>query len=63
MVHRVVVLLSSIPRERGVHQILSLGKIIIGKRSHLPELCIGQYVQGMTGGSNGIEKERSIDTL
>ena len=63
MVERVVILLNSIPREGGIHQILSPREIVTEKRFHCPEWPIGQYGQGMIGGTNSIEKERSVDIL
>ena len=63
MVERVIILLNSIPREGGIHQILSPREIVTGKRFQCPEWPIGQYGQGMTGGTNSIAKERSIAVL
>ena len=63
MIERVIILLNSIPREGGIHQILSPREIVTGKRFHCPEWPIGQYGQGMTGGTNSIKKERSVDVL
>ena len=63
MVERVVILLNSIPTEGGIYKILSPREIVTGKQFHCPEWPIGQYGQGMIGGTNIIEKERSIDVL
>ena len=34
-----------------------------GKKFRCPKICIGQYVQGLVGGTNDTETERSIDSL
>jgi hypothetical protein len=63
MVHRVTMLINSLPKQNGIHSILSPREIITGKKFRCPSIKIGQYVQGHTGGSNNTEQERSIDTI
>ena len=48
MVHRVVVLTNLLPCKGGLHS---------------AKIRIGQYVQGLVGGTNDTEQERSIDAL
>jgi hypothetical protein len=63
MVHRVTMLINSLPKQNGIHSILSPREIVTGKKFRCPSIKIGQYVQGLTGGSNNTEQERSIDSL
>jgi hypothetical protein len=63
MVHRVTMLINSLPKQKGIHSILSPRGIITGKKFRCPSIKIGQYVQGHTGGSNDTEQKRSIDSL
>jgi hypothetical protein len=63
MVHRVTSLINSLPKQNGIHLILSPREIITGKKFRCPSIRIGQYVQGHTGGNNDTGLERSIDSL
>jgi hypothetical protein len=63
MVHRVTMLINSMPKHNGLHSILSPREIVTGKKFRCPSIKIGQYVQGHTGGSNDTGQERSIDSL
>jgi hypothetical protein len=63
MVHRVTMLINSIPKQNRIHSILSLREIVTGRKFRCPSIKIGQYVQGHTGGSNSTDEERSINAL
>jgi hypothetical protein len=63
MVHRVTMLINSLPKQNGIHSILSPRGILTGKKFRCPFIKIGQYVQGHTGGSNSTDQERSINAL
>jgi hypothetical protein len=63
MVHRVTMFINSLPKQNGLHSILSPREIVTGKKFRCPSTKIGQYVQGQTGGSNSTDEERSIDAL
>jgi hypothetical protein len=63
VVHRVTALINSLPKQNGIHSILSPREIVMGKKFRCPSIRIGQYVQGHTGGTNGTGQERSIDSL
>jgi hypothetical protein len=63
MVHRVTMLINSLPQNIGIHSIISPREIVTGKKFRCPSIKIGQYVQGQTGGTNSTEQERSIDSL
>jgi hypothetical protein len=63
MVHKVTMLVNSLPKQNGIHSILSPREIVTGKKFRCPSIKIGQYVQGHTGGTNSTEQERSIDSL
>jgi hypothetical protein len=52
MVHKVTRLVNSIPKQNGIHSILSPREIVTGKKFRCPAIRIGQYVQGHTGGTN-----------
>jgi hypothetical protein len=63
MVHRITTLINSLPKQNGIHPIMSPREIVTGKKFRCPTIRIGQYVQGHTGGSNSTDLERSIDAL
>jgi hypothetical protein len=63
MVHRITVLINLLPKQDGIHSVLSPREIVTGKKFQCPSIRIGQYVQGQTGGSNSIDEERSVDAL
>jgi hypothetical protein len=63
MVHRVTMLINSLPKNNGIHSIMSPREIVTGKNSRCPSIKIGQYVQGHMGGTNSTNQERSIDSL
>jgi hypothetical protein len=63
LVHRVTSLINSLPKQNGIHSILSPREIVTGKKFRCPSIRIGQYVQGHTGGTNDTGEERSIDSL
>jgi hypothetical protein len=63
MVHKVTMLVNSLPKQNGIHYVLSPREIVTGKKFRRPSIKIGQYVQGHTGGSNKTDQERSIDSL
>jgi hypothetical protein len=63
MVHKVTMLINSLPKQNGIHSVMSPREIITGKKFRCPSIRIGQYVQGHTGGSNDTGEERSIDSL
>jgi hypothetical protein len=48
MVHRVTALINSLPKQNGIHSILSPKEIVTGKKFRCPSIRIGQYVQGHT---------------
>ena len=60
MVHRVVILVNSVPHKDSLHSILSLGELITGKKFRYPTIRIGQHIQGIIGGNNDTDKEGSI---
>ena len=55
--------MNSIPRKGSLHSILSPRELVTGKKFRCPTIRIGQYIQGIVGGTNDIDKERSIDAL
>ena len=63
MVHRVVILVNSLPCKGSLQSILSPKKIVTRNKFRSPTICIGQYIQRLVGGTDGIEQERSIDAL
>jgi hypothetical protein len=63
MVHRITILINSLPKQNGIHPVLSPREIVTGKKFRCPTIRIGQYVQGHTGGNNSTDEERSIDAL
>jgi hypothetical protein len=63
MVHSITKLINSLPKQNGIHTILSPREIVTGKKFRCPTVRIGQYVQGHTGGTNSTDQERSIDAL
>jgi hypothetical protein len=63
MVHKVTMLINSLPKQNGIHSILSPREIVTRKKFRCPSIKIGQYVQGHTGRSNSTDKERSVDAL
>jgi hypothetical protein len=63
VVNRVTALINSLPKQNGIHSILSPREIVTGKKFRCPSIQIGQYVQGHTGGTNDTGQERSIDSL
>jgi hypothetical protein len=63
MVHRVTMLINSLPKQNGLHSVMSPREIVTGKKFRCPSIRIGQYVQGHTGGTNSTDEERSVDAL
>ena len=63
MVHRIIILMNSIPRKGSLHSILSPREIITGKKFRCLTIQIGQYIQGIVGGTNDTDEERSIIAL
>jgi hypothetical protein len=63
MVHKVTMLINSLPKQNGIHYISSPREIVTGKKFRCPSIKIGHYVQGHTGGSISTDKERSVDAL
>ena len=63
MVHRIIILMKSLPCKGSLHSILSPKEIGTGKKFRCPTICLGQYIQGLIGGPNNTEQERSIDAL
>ena len=63
MVHRVVILINSISQKDSLHSIILLRELVTGKKFRCPTIRIGQYIQGIVGGTNDTDKERSIDAL
>ena len=55
MVHRVIILTNLIPRKRNLHSILSPREIVTGKKFRCPTIRIGQYTQGLVGGTNSTD--------
>jgi hypothetical protein len=63
MVHKVTMLINSLPKQNGIHSVLSPREIVNGKKFRCPSIKIGQYIQGHTGGSKSTDQERSVDAL
>ena len=63
IIHRVVILMNSIPRKGSLHSILSPREIVTEREFRCPNVCISQFGQGIIGGTNDTDKERSIDAL
>ena len=63
MVHCVVVLVSLLPCNGGLHSVISPKELVTGKKFRCPKVQIGQYIQGLVGGTNDTEQERSINAL
>jgi hypothetical protein len=63
MVHKIAMLVNSLPKQNGIHSIVSPREIVTGRKFRCPTIRIGQYVQGHTGGPNNTDVERSIDAL
>jgi hypothetical protein len=63
MLHKVTMLINSLPKQNGIHSVLSPREIATGKKFRCLTIKIGQYVHGHTGGSNITDQERSIDAL
>jgi hypothetical protein len=63
MVRRVTRLINSLPKQNGMHSVISPIEIVTGKKFRCPTIRIGQYVRGHTGGTNSTDQERSIDSL
>ena len=63
MVHRAIILMNSILQKGSLHRILSLRELVTGKKFRCPTIRIGQWIQGIVGGTNDTDKERLIDTL
>jgi hypothetical protein len=63
MVHNVTKLINSLPKQNGIHSIISPREIVTGKKFRCPTIKIGQYLQGHTGRTNSTKDERSIDAL
>jgi hypothetical protein len=63
MVHKVTMLINSLPKQNGIHSVLSPREIVTGEKFRCPSIKIGQYVQLHTGGTNNTDQERSIDSL
>ncbi|OEU06188.1 hypothetical protein FRACYDRAFT_255934, partial [Fragilariopsis cylindrus CCMP1102] len=63
MVHKVTMLINSLPKNNGIHSIMSPREIVTGKKFRCPTIKVGQYIQGLTGGTNSTVQERSIDAL
>ena len=63
MVHQVVILVDSIPRKGSLHSILSPREIVTGRKFRCPNVSIGQFGQGIIGGTNDTNKERCINCL
>ena len=57
MVHRVVILMNSILCKGSLHSILSPQEIVTGRKFRCPNVCIGQFGQGIIGGTNDTDKE------
>ena len=58
MVHRVIILMNSLPCKGALHSILDPREIVTGNKFRCPTIKIGQYVQGLVGGTNDTEQER-----
>lgn len=56
-------MVNSIPKESGVHMIQSPCQIVTGLSFKMLATNMGQYVQAYVGGSNDIDKERTVDSL
>jgi hypothetical protein len=63
MVHKITMLINSLPKQNGIHSVMSPREIVTGKKFRCPTVKVGQYVQGHTGGTNSTDIERSIDSL
>jgi hypothetical protein len=63
MVNKITILVNSLPKQNGIHLILSPREIVAGKKFRCPSIKIGQYVQGHTGGTNSTDQERSVGSL
>ena len=63
MVHRVIIFINSLPRKGSFHSILSPREIVTMKKCRCPTIRIGQYINGLVGGTNNTDQERSINVL
>jgi hypothetical protein len=63
MVNKITMLVNSLPKQNGIHSVLSPREIVTGKKFRCPSIKIGQYVQGHTGRTNSTNQERSVDSL
>ena len=62
LVHHVIIIMNSIPWKGSLHSILSPREIVTEKKFRCPT-TIGQYIQGLVGGTNSIDQVRSINAL
>jgi hypothetical protein len=63
MVHKVTMLINSLPKSNVIHSVLSPREIVTGKKFRCPSIRVGLYFQGHIGGSNSTDQERSVDAL
>ena len=63
LVKQVTTVVNSIPKQNGVHMILSPCQIMTGLSFRMPKISMGQYVQGHVRGSSNTEEERTVNSL
>ena len=63
IVYHVIILMNLLPCKGGLHSALSPREIVTGSKFRYLKIQIGQYIQGLVGGTNNTEEERSIDAL
>lgn len=66
MVHHGIIIMSSLPPSKGsLHSVLSPREIVMGNKFKYSKIQFRQYiqVQGLVGGTNNTEQERSIGAL
>jgi hypothetical protein len=63
MVHTFTKLINSLPKQNGIHSVISPREIVTGKKFRCPTIKIGQYVQGHIGRTNSTDIERPIDAI
>lgn len=63
LVKQVTMVVNSIPKQSGKYMIQSPCQIMTGLPFQMPQISMGQYVQGHVSGSSNTEEERTVDSL